>query len=364
MPNMLNQLHSRYPDTAFWMDSMVVDNIEYGLSHANRGVTTSPTVMSDSIVSEPDLWNERILAMRERFPEKNQNELLWEVMYALAAERSQLLLPLYHADASIDGRFCIQGNVYDYMNVDKILAQSARIMATGKNLVMKIPTTAAGIIAMEEIVYRGGSVMATATSTVSQVLAAGAALYRGLARRKAAGLSTEGIALACAMQLGLPEMCYTNYCRMHGLDVPAEALAYSSVAVAKKAYRLLLERYPLVTFVLSNFETDLHWTEFIGGRMMLTMPVELIRKLDALEQIPEARIDVDIEPAHLQALLDNVPFYPKAYEEDAMQPEEFSSFEGFCRTVNIFMDIYEIGLNKVRKMLLPDPYKGDRAAKY
>ena len=362
--HMLRQLQDRFPDTAFWMDSMVVENIQYGLDHGMLGVTTSPTVMSDCIVAEPDLWQSLIQKKRREFPCANQYELLWEVMYDLAAERAALELPLFKNDASIDGRFCIQGNVYDHMNAEKIIAQSKRIGALGKNLVMKIPTTAAGVLAMEEIVYSGVSVMATATSTVSQVLAAGAALYRGLARRTAEGLSNEGIALACAMQLGLPEMCYTNYAKDHGVTISGEALAYSSVAVAKKAYRLLLERYPLVTFVLSNFESELHWLEFMGGRMMLTMPIDWLKKLDGWDGAVERRIDVPVDGAYIAALLEKVPFYRLAYEEDALSPEQFDSFEGFCRTVNLFMDIYEIGVNRVRTMLLPDPYRGTRPVTY
>ena len=285
-------------------------------------------------------------------------------MYDLAAQRAALELPLFKNDASIDGRFCIQGNVYDHMNAEKIIAQSKRIGAVGRNLMMKIPTTAAGIQAMEEIVYSGISVMATATSTVSQVLAAGAALYRGLARRTEEGLPNDGIALACAMQLGLPEMCYTNYARDNRLDISSEVLAYSSVAVAKKAYRLLLERYPLVTFVLSNFETELHWLEFMGGRMMLTMPIDWLKKLDDWGEKVENRIDVPVDGACIAALREKVPFYHLAYDEDALAPEQFDSFEGFCRTVNLFMDIYEIGVNKVRTMLLPDPYKGTTFVTY
>lgn len=359
----LHELQKRFPQTVFWMDSMVVKNIEYGTEHSLPGVTTSPTVMSDSIVAEPELWAKKIWEKKAVYPEKNQNELLWEVMYDLSSERSKLVLPYYKKDSSIDGRYCIQGNVYDYMNTEKIVSQSKRIRACGENFVMKIPTTAAGLIAMEEIVYQGGSVMATATSTVSQVMAAGAALYRGLERRTNEGLSNEGIALACAMQLGLPEMCYKGYAKEHGLNIPQEALDLSSVAVAKKAYRLLLEKYPLVTFVLSNFESELHWLEFLGGRMMLTMPIEWLEKLDNWTEPVEARIDEDVPEEYIEAMR-QVPFYHYAYDEEAMQPERFEKFEGFCRTVNTFMDVYEIGLNMVRKMILPDPYRGNKISTY
>ena len=359
----LKTLKQRFPKTDLWVDSMVVENIRYGLQNGMAGVTTSPTVTSDSIAAEPDLWKKLIQEKSVEKPSMNQFELLWEVMYDLAGERSKLLLPKYRGDESIDGRFCIQGNVYDYMNRDKIIEQSKRLHALAKNIVMKIPTTEAGIQAMEEIIYSGQSVMATATSSVSQVMAAGAALYRGLERRKQEGLSNQGIALACAMQLGLPEMCYTNYAKENNVEIGDAALKMSAIAVAKKAYRLLLEKYPLVTFVLSNFETESHWREFMGGRMMLTMPIELLREIDGIDGI-EDRIDIPVDSGCIEALREKIPFYRLAYDEDAMQPSRFTSFEGFCRTVNLFMDIYEKGVLKVRKMLLPDPYQDTVHTKY
>ena len=364
MSDKLKQLITDFPQTVFWMDSMVVENIQYGLDHGMLGVTTSPTVMSDSILAEPETWKKEILEKQREFPEKNQFELIWEAMCKLTAERSKLVLPMFKNDSSIDGRFCIQANVYDFMNAEKVVTQAKRIHAVGKNLVIKIPTTEAGIEAMEEVVYQGISVMATATSTVSQVMAAGAALYRGLARREAEGLSNEGIALACAMQLGLPEMCYTNYSLEHGLAIDSNVLAYSSVAVAKKCYQLLLKNYPLVTFVLSNFETDLHWLEFMGARMMLTMPIEWLEKLDAWDGVVENRIDVPVDPAYIEELRTKIPFYHLAYDEEALTPENFSKFEGFCRSLNLFTDVYEKGVNKVREMLLPDPYRGNVEVKY
>ena len=359
----LKTLRRRFPKTDLWVDSMVVENIQYGLQNGMIGVTTSPTVTSDSIAEETELWNKLIHRKSLENPGMNQFELLWEVMYDLAEERSRLLLLLYRDDESIDGRFCIQGNVYDYMNTGKIIEQSGRLHALAKNIVMKIPTTEAGTRAMEEIVYNGQSVMATATSSVSQVMAAAAALYRGLERRKSEGLSNRGIAVACAMQLGLPEMCYTKYALENRLGISAEALKLSAVAVAKKAYRLLLAKYPLVTFVLSNFETESHWREFMGGRLMMTMPIELLKQIDSIDGI-EDRISVPVDNRYIEALREKIPFYRLAYDENAMQPGQFDSFEGFCRTVNLFMDIYEKGVLRVRKMLLPDPYLDSVHIKY
>lgn len=361
----LQTFRQRFPETEFWVDSMVVEHIQHGLDNGMLGVTTSPTVTTDCILAEMPLWKEMIEQKRSMMPYANQHALLWETMYDLAAERAKLLLPIFRHDTGIQGRFCIQANVYDYMNAEKMIAQSFRIRALGQNMMIKIPTTAAGICAMEEVVYSGQSVMATATSTVSQVMAAGAALYRGLERREKEGLSTAGIAVACAMQLGLPEMCYKNYAVEQRISIDKETLDYSAVAVAKKAYHLLSVRFPLVTFVLSNFETNLHWKEFLGGRLMLTMSIDWLNRLDNWpSSTAENIIDEPINSKSIETLREKIPFYRSAFDEDALPLDAFQQYEGFCRTVNLFMDIYETGVNTIRNFMLPDPYKGIHQTKY
>ena len=346
-----------FSQTDIWVDYMLEKNIQYGLDNGLLGVTTSPTVTPDAIAAEPEVWKKAFIEKWKSQPELNQFEMLWECMYDFAEQRAKMLLPIYDENG-ISGRFCIQGNVYDFMNTEKIVAQSERIHSLGNNFVMKIPTTAAGLRAMEEIVYRGHSVMATATSTVAQVLAAGKALTRGLERREMEGKSNTGIAVACAMQLGLPESCYVGYAEQNGISISKDALEYSAIAVGKKAYHLLIEKYPQVMFVLSNFEKPEHWTEFMGGRLILTMPMDYLETLDnTLPSSLEDRIDVPVDEGYIKELCDKIGFYKKAYEEDGMMPEEFSEFEGFCRTENLFMDIYEKGLKEVRLTLVPDPYK-------
>ncbi len=346
-----------FPETGIWVDSMVSENICYGMERGLSGVTTSPTVTPDAIAAEPDLWKDAFCRKWAENPEMNQFEILWECMYDCAAERSKMLLPLYKED-KMDGRFCIQGNVYDFMNAEKIVKQSKRIHALGKNFIMKVPTTKAGIQAMEEIVYEGQSVMATATSSVAQVLAAGEALTKGLERRRKEGKDNRGIAVSCAMQLGLPESCCKGYADKNGIRITKEALEYSAIAVGKKAYKLLKERYPQVMFVLSNFAKEEHWTAFLGGRMILTMPMDYLEILDNIDpQSLNAQIDVPVNEAYTEELCEKIGFYRKMFEENGMKPEEFSGSEGFCRTVNLFMDIYETGLMAVRTAMLPNPYK-------
>jgi transaldolase len=355
----LKRYNDFFQDTMIWVDSMVPENISYGIKQGLLGVTTSPTVTPDAIEAEPEIWKPAFRKKWEENPDWNQFEILWECMYDFAKERAKMLLPIYKDD-KMDGRFCIQGNVYDFMNAEKIINQSKRIYSLGKNFIMKIPTTEAGLRAMEEIVYEGHSVMATATSSVAQVLAAGLALTKGLERREKEGKDNKGIVVSCAMQLGLPESCCKGYAKQNHVQITSEALEYSAIAVGKKAYSLLLEKYPRVVFVLSNFAKEEHWREFLGGRLIMTMPMDYLETLDNTDpQKLEAKIEIPVNEIYTEELCEKISFYNKMFREDGMKPEEFSGSEGFCRTVNLFMDIYETGLMAVRTVMLPNPYKDE-----
>ena len=60
------------------------------------------------------------------------------------------------------------------------------------NIIVKFPTTVAGVAAMEEATYRGISINATVSFSVAQAVAAAEAVQRGIERREAEGLDTPG----------------------------------------------------------------------------------------------------------------------------------------------------------------------------
>lgn len=350
----LKQLAELFPKTEIWMDSIMEEDILFGLENGSVGVTSAPTVTAFAVKNENRVWRALFSKYMAEKPHLNEQEILWECMYHIAAERSKLVLPLYD-ERCFKGSFCIQTNIYDYMNADKMIAQAKKVHELGPNFIIKIPTTAAGLIAMEEVAAMGKSVLATSVSSVSQTIAAAEALRRGVERRKAAGLSTEGFSLSLALQLGLPDECYTGYAVKNNVDIDPEALKWAAIAVSKKAYRIITERYPEIRFVLSNFLTEEHWREFMGGDLMLTFPRRVQNVVDVAENIDD-RIDVPVKEEYVNALYEKIPLFKKNYDEGALAPEEFQTLPSVCRTIHFFTDRYEEALMEIRGMLIPDPY--------
>ena len=73
-----------------------------------------------------------------------------------------------------------------------MVAQAVGFDRLAPNIIVKFPTTVAGLAAMEEASYRGISVNATVSFSVSQAIAAAEAVERGIERREADGEDTRG----------------------------------------------------------------------------------------------------------------------------------------------------------------------------
>jgi transaldolase len=95
---------------------------------------------------------------------------------------------------------------------------------------------------MEEATYQGVSINATVSFSVAQALAAAEAVERGLARREAAGGSTDQMGPLVTLMMGRLEDWLRVLVERDGIVTDPLALPWSGVAVFKRAYRIFRER--------------------------------------------------------------------------------------------------------------------------
>lgn len=337
----MNALKTKHPQTSFWMDSMTDEDIAYALANGMEGITTSPTITPKAMQAEPEIWKDIIKREMEQDPTASEQEITWKAMYKRAGQQAEKIKSIEEKD-KVKGRFCIQANVFDSNNAKHILAQAKEIEKVADNSMMKIPTTQGGLKAMEEITAAGQPVMATACSTVGQVLMAGKALTEGMKKARNNGHTRRGPVAAVALQLGLPESTYEGY----GLS--EEAMELSQTYVALKACTLLKERYPEVRFVLSNFKKPVHWQAFFGKDVILTMPkatFEQARETEAEE--------IEIKEEIVNELLEKVPHFQKAWDVNALNKEEIIHYPGYRQTIRHFMNKYEDAIHFTRDVMFP-----------
>ena len=85
------------------------------------------------------------------------------------------------------------------------------------------------------------------------------------------------------------------------------------------------------------------------------MPYPWQVRFNASGITPEPRMDVPVDPALIDDLLDRVPDFRRAYEPDGMAPAEFESFGASSRTLRTFIASYHDLQAAIRDLVLPNP---------
>jgi transaldolase len=221
---------------------------------------------------------------------------------------------------------------------------------------VKAPATSQGLIAMEEMTYRGVNLNATVSFSVPQAIAIAEAVERGLTRREAEGLPTDDMTPVCTIMVGRVDDWMNVVTKRDGITVNPSYLAWSGVAVFKRAYGIFRQRGYRARLLAAAYRHHLHWSEFIGGDVVLTIPSGWQKLFNASAVEVRERIDEPVAPEIVAELLDRIPDFRAAYEPDGMTIEEFDTYGATVRTLRGFIGSYHELIRMIREdYMLPNP---------
>jgi transaldolase len=346
--------------TDYWNDSCSIEELTYAIERGAVGATSNPTIVLAVLKKEMPFWKARILEIIAENPTWSENEIAWKVVEEVAVHGSKLLLPIFERENGRKGRLSIQTNPASYRNARVIIEQGAHFHTLAPNLQIKIPVTAAGIEAIEEATFQGMTITATVCFTVPQAIAVAEAVERGLARRTAAGKDSANIFPACAMMIGRLDDWIQVLVNRDNITVHPAAPHWSGVAVMKKAYQIYQERGYRTRLLAAAYRHHLHWSEFIGGAVSLTIPYEWQRRFNASDVEVRARMDEPVDEAIVHDLYDHIPDFRQAYDEDGMTAADFDSYGATVRTLRSFITSYHDLVTLIREdfMLLNPDVRG------
>lgn len=348
----LHETTVRFPNTDIWMDSCGEEELRYGLERGITGATSNPIIVGAVVKEELPYWEPRIRQLIAENPTATEDEITWLLLYEVGRERSKKLLPVYEKFAGKKGRLSIQVNAKYYRSKEKMVEQALALHALGDNMQVKIPASAAGIEAMEEVTYRGVSINATVSFTVAQAVAVAEAVERGLARRRAEGLDCSKMSPVCTLMIGRTDDWLKASTAADGLAVIPEALEWAGVAVIKHAYALYQERGYTTRLLSAANRNVYHWSELVGGDLCQTINYKWQKRLNGGCDVPVAdNIAKPVAPEYLAAL-DKLAEFHKSYDENGMKPEEFVRYGGFRDTITTFLAGYDDLVKLVRGYMI------------
>jgi transaldolase len=341
--------------TDLWSDSCAADDLEYALSFGAVGATANPVIVCEVWDKDPERWRERVRELAVEQPTWTERDLVWAVTETMLLDATPILESTFLLSSGRKGRVSIQTDPTLFQSADQMLEQGLHFAGLAPNVIVKFPATAAGIAAMEEATAAGASVNATVSFSMSQAIAAAEAIERGLARREAAGLPIETMGPVITIMVGRIEDWLHAQAERDGIVADPAALPWAGVAIFKRAHRLFVERGFRARPLAAAIRHHLHWSEFVGGECVVTLPPSWQRRFNAsnVEVVP--RMDVPVDPAIVAELSSHFPDFLRAYEPDGLTVGQFDAFPPTVRTLRQFVAAYHSLLHRCSDALLPDP---------
>ncbi|GMQ98634.1 MAG: hypothetical protein BMS9Abin17_1155 [Acidimicrobiia bacterium] len=351
----LHETVTAYP-TDFWNDSCSVEELAYAIEHGAVGATSNPTIVEQVLNQERHLWEDRIYELIADNPSWSDEDVMSTIFEEIALKGAELLLPVFEREDGLKGRLSIQTNPSYYRNVDAMVDQAVRYDSLAPNMQVKLPATSRGIAAMEEATYRGVNINATVSFTVPQAVAIGEAVERGLERREAEGLVTDDMTPVTTIMVGRTDDWIQVVTKRDNIVVSPHYLPWAGVAVFKKAREIYKQRGFRSRLLAAAYRHHLHWSEFIGGDVILTIPSKWQKLFNDSAVEVKDRINDPVDPEIIAELYDRVPDFRKAYDADGMTIEEFDTYGATVRTLRGFIASYHELTRVIREdFMLPNP---------
>lgn len=343
--------------TDFWNDSCSVEELTYAIEHGAVGATSNPTIVYTVLKQELGLWKERINQLVNENPNWSELEITWKIFEEIGLKGAELLLPVYEREGGKKGRLSIQTNPANYRNAEAVAEQAVYFDSLAPNIQVKAPVTQAGIKAIEEATYMGVNINATVCFTVPQSLAVAEAVERGLKRRETEGKAVKDMSPVCTIMVGRTDDWLKVVAKKEGITVTPGYLDWAGVAVMKKAYGIYQERGYRTRLLAAAYRNHLHWSEFIGGDIVLTIPYEWQLLFNQSDIEVKERMQNPVPAEIVGELYAHFEEFRKAYDEDGLTIAEFDSYGATVRTLRGFIDSYHDLQAFIRDFMLPDPDK-------
>jgi len=341
--------------TCLWNDSASIQELTYSIEHGAVGATCNPVIVLGVIKKEMPLWRDRIQALIQERSKATEDEIAWQLVREISIKGAALLRPIFDLHSGRNGRLSIQTDPRLYRDSEAMVKQAEDFNGLAPNMVVKIPATRAGIPAIEEATYRGISINATVCFSLPQCVAVAEAVERGLKRREHAGKPIENMGPVCTIMLGRLDDWLKVLVERDNITIDPGYLEWAGVAVFKKTYRLFRERGYRIRLLSAAFRNHMHWSELIGGDVVISPPYSWQVRFNASDIEVCSRIDRAVDPNIVEDLLRKFGDFRRAYSDGGISADEFDAFAPTRRTLRQFIAACHDLDAVVRDFMLPNP---------
>lgn len=340
--------------TCLWNDSVSLRELAYSIEHGAVGATCNPVIALSVLKKDADTES-RVRSLLDEWPAATEDEIAWQLVREASIKAAALLKPIFDRERGRNGRLSIQTDPRLFRNTTAILEQAVEFSRLAPNMIVKIPATRAGIPAIEEATYQGISVNATVCFTLPQCLAVAEAVECGLERRESEGKEIASMGPVCTIMVGRLDDWLKVLIEKDNVAIDPGYLEWAGVAVFKKTYRLFLQRGYRIRLLSAAFRNHMHWSELIGGDVVISPPYPWQLRFNASDVEVRSRMDDPVDPKIVHELSNKFPDFVRAYTEGGIMPAEFDDFAPTRRTLRQFIEACDGLDHLVRAVAIPNP---------
>jgi len=238
MGNALNRLHAA--GQSIWLDTITRELLTSGTlaryieELSVTGLTSNPTIFEKAISGSED-YDDSIKTRLGR--NLSTEDLFFEIAIEDLAIAADHFRPIYEATKGEDGFVSLEVSPALAHDAERTIEAACRLHAQAdrENLMIKVPGTGEGAIAVEEIIFAGVPVNVTLLFSTEHFLAAAEAYTRGVERRVEAGLD-PGVASVASLFISRWDKAVPS-------TLPEELQDRTGIAVGHRTHRAWREHY-------------------------------------------------------------------------------------------------------------------------
>ena len=336
----------------WWNDSNDHEELQHAVNEGAVGATSNPVITCAAVKNHPDIWLPVIDKMIESNSTGSEDDILWNLIDEVGKKAANILQPVYEKTHGQKGKLSLQVNPKFYRNSDLMFKQGKYLASLAPNIAVKCPALPAGIVALEKLTANGICINATVSFTVPQAVQVAEAIERGLDQAEQDGKNIEKLTPYVTIMVGRIDDHLKRIKQSKNIDVDPEIIDWASIAVFKNAYKIFQKRGYRSKLLAAAFRNQMHWSELVGGDIVISMPYDWWNKFNASNIEVKNRINNPVDPTIIDKLSNNFNDFNRAFDPDGMSVEEFEYYGASKHTMDTFLNGYDEFIQIIRSRMI------------
>jgi len=323
-----HRLHQETP-TRLWINNPTLAEADLAIAAGAISCTTNPAYSARIIKMEPERAARAIdAAIKESHDDHRAVDIAQQ---RLVKEIMEKFLPLYNQAPGKQGLVSIQGNPHLDENPAHIVDEAMRFRKISPNFITKIPCTAAGLKAFEQLIPEDMPIIATEVFAMAQ-----ASEVYGLYQRVSQKCGKHPPFYVTHIS-GIFDECLAKTAEREGIKVSPEALAQAGCILARKQYAMMRRSGYNITLMGGGARGTHHFTEMVGGALHVTINWSTAEEIIKADPPITSRIKAAAPQSIVDELCEKLPDFRAAYRDDGLTIEEFGEFAPLQFFRNMFV---------------------------